>query len=199
MSNVMTEIKASDLHESIRKEFGPKRDSRIIVTSSDHRINARERDDLNLAHFLYQMDTEQVPGVVWNGPAYCKWVGVFAAECMLEWRHRFGGFPPSTCFERLKLLIEGMYPDLKEMSTHRRMVFNWVYNLPFTHTQLNKYPDISIVGRRPSKLKAMCTLQCLPGLVWTNRTMPPWYYENLGLISEATDAYIKTKNYKVVS
>jgi hypothetical protein len=199
MQSVMTEIKASDLHESIRKEFGPKRDSRLIVTSSDHRINARELDDLNLAHFLYQMDTGQVPGIVWNGPAYCKWVAVFAAECMLEWKHRFGGFPPSTCFERLALLISGMYPDLKQASSGRRMVFSWVYSQSFVWHQLVKLPDISIVGHRPAKLKTMCAAQCLPGLVWTNRTMPPWYYENLGLISEATDVYIKSKNYKVVS
>jgi hypothetical protein len=198
MASVMTEIKASDLHESIRAEFGTKRDSRLIVTSSDHRINARELDDLNLAHFLYQMDTGQVPGVVWNGPAYCKWVAVFAAECMLEWKHRFGGFPPSTCFERLVLQISGMYPDLKEAAKHRRMVFSWSGAQPFTWHQVAESPNTSIVKHRPGKLQAECQRQCLPGLVWTNRTMPPWYYENLGLISKATDAYIKSKNYKVV-
>jgi hypothetical protein len=199
MSNVMTEIKASDLREEIRKEFGPKRGSRLIVTSSDQRINARELDDTNLAWLLGLSVARSVPGVQWNGPAYCKWVGVFLAECMLEWKHRFGRFPANECFTNTQAQIDAMYPDLKEAAKHRRMVFNWVYNLPFVYTQLNKYPDTSIVGGRPSKLKAMCAAQCLPGLVWTNRTMPPWYYENLGLISEATDAYIKSKNYKVVS
>jgi hypothetical protein len=199
MQSVMTEIKASDLHEEIRKEFGTKRDSRIICTSADQKINARELDDESLSILLRQMHEQTVPGVIWNGPAYCKWVGVLAAECMLEFKHRFGVFPPDTCFTNFQNQLAAMYPDLKEASRGRRMVFSWSYRRPFPYSVLNKYPDTGIVGSRSGKMKAECSMQCLPGLVWTNRTMPPWYYENLGLISEATDAYIKSKNYKVVS